>query len=752
MEYRENPMEIEREETALSYLTGALGALLGALVGTIPLVALALTLKLYSGWAGILVGLAASKGYQLLRGARRHGYAVAVVTIFSILAVLAGILGCEIWVAGGSENVRQAAALLGISPLELVWQAILAEPGSIALSLALPVLVSLLGVTIGNRSLTPYTQRAKYQAAANAARQVAEEQSDIQVFFFQGDIQKQLRRRNLPKVLPGLLALIPLIALMLLRPDALDRVSAASGIGAVLLMLVALILLMIVAFSSLIIDRPAYDGGNFCFVRTEDGLLWRVSLPLLNANAPYQFGTFFGGTVLNLKKAPPEQQALARSAVLRAVRDMRSGQIFPGNPLEKAVIPLRSLTLTRDEPWYWRGFYLDGGNRQRKIKIPKFYEGLTLESAGLPFHKPANPWVVGLLPAAAFLLVSAVLFLPAALQPSQPGALPQREPSQDPSANRSFLDYQVEQASFPVDEQWSELEGGTFADSALGSQYYMVVTPLGSADEAYVLDSLRELWLEDGQVMQDGLYPASRGEAFQTAYTEDGDQYRYFVLEVSYDNGVYACMAGAYSWDKNLLLSVQGYATQASAYPMTASETMRMLKGMAFHVGERDYVTGSSFLAGDGSRMELSPDGGFLWYQSAEDLEGPRYQGTYEVFYGQAAIDQVSSMADYGLSEAELEAVLTANMSGYLPGEGTPLDALYALDPENPDDRQRYHVCKDSFYAVLLHNDILVDADGETSMGYDTLYIGYYIPELGILDLTNANTANHAVWTFQGEG
>ena len=749
MEYRENPMEIEREETPISYLTGALGALLGALVGVIPLVALALTLKLYSGWAGILVGLAASKGYQLLRGARRHGYAVAVVTVSSILMVLAGILGCEIWVAGGSEDVRRPAALLGISPLELVWQAILAEPGSIALSLALPVLVSLLGVTIGNRSLTPYTQRAKYQAAADAARQVAEEQSDVQVFFFDGNMQKQLRRRNLPKVLPGLLSLIPLIALILLHPDALDSVSAAAGIGAVLLMLLALILLMAVAFGSLIIDRPAYDGGNFCFVRTEDGLLWRVSLPLLNANAPYQFGTFFGGTVLNLKKAPPEQQALARSAVLRAVRDIRSGQIFPGSPLEKAIVPLRSLTLTRDEPWYWRGFYLDGGGRQKKIKIPKFYEGLVLESAGLPFHKPANPWAVGMLPAAALLLVIAVLFLPSMTKPSQPDALTQRTPSQDPAANRSFLDYQLEQVTFPVDQQWSELEEGTLADSALGSQYHLVVTPLGSADEAYILDSLRELWLADGQVMTDGQYPVSRGESFQTAYTPDGDQYRYFVLEVSYDNGVYACMAGAYSWDKNLLLSVQGYATQASSYPATASETMRMLKGAAFHVGERDYVTGNSFLLEDGSQMLLSQDGSFLWYQSAGDQESPRYEGTYEVFYGQSAMDQVSSMADYGLTRAELEAVLTSNMSGYLPGESTPLDALYALDPEKTDDRQRYHICMDSFYAVLLHNETLVDADRETAMGYDTLYIGYHIPELGILDLTNANTASHSVWTFQ---
>ena len=160
-------------------------------------------------------------------------------------------------------------------------------------------------------------------------------------------------------------------------------------------------------------------------------------------------------------------------------------------------------------------------------------------------------------------------------------------------------------------------------------------------------------------------------------------------------------------------------------------------------------LTGNTFLCGDGSQLCLQEGGDFRWYQSAEDHEKPYYEGVYEVRRGQAAMDMVASMTEYGLTMEELERVLAASMNGYIPGESRPIDYLYAMG-ELEDDRERYQVCLDTFYAVILHNQRLVTSPEEVREGGNsTLYIGFYLPELGMADLTNCNAGSNTQWTFQ---
>ena len=112
-------------------------------------------------------------------------------------------------------------------------------------------------------------------------------------------------------------------------------------------------------------------------------------------------------------------------------------------------------------------------------------------------------------------------------------------------------------------------------------------------------------------------------------------------------------------------------------------------------------------------------------------------------------MDKVGSMTEYGLTMEELEQVLAANMNGYIPGGSSPLDYLYAMG-ELEDNRERYQVCLDTFYAVILHNQRLVSSPEDVREGGNsTLYIGFYLPELKMADLTNCNAASHTQWTFQ---
>lgn len=85
--------QTRKEETAGSYLTGALGAIGGALLGAVVW-ALVLMMGYVASIVGLLIGFLAEKGYNLARGKQDKGK-IAVLVIAIILGVLAGTVAAD---------------------------------------------------------------------------------------------------------------------------------------------------------------------------------------------------------------------------------------------------------------------------------------------------------------------------------------------------------------------------------------------------------------------------------------------------------------------------------------------------------------------------------------------------------------------------------------------------------------------------------------------------------------------------------
>ena len=202
---------------------------------------------------------------------------------------------------------------------------------------------------------------------------------------------------------------------------------------------------------------------------------------------------------------------------------------------------------------------------------------------------------------------------------------------------------------------------------------------------------------------------------------------------------------------KNLVLTfaAQAHKDRVQDPAFVWMELNGLCDTLTFEIGAQDYISGNTFLCNDGSQLCLRDDSSYRYYQSAEDHENQYYEGIYEVYRGQAAMDKIASMTEYGLTMEELERVLAANMNGYIPGGSKPSDYLYAIG-ELEDNRTYYSVCLDTFYAVILNNQRLVHSPDDVQEGSNsTLYLGFYIPELNMADLTNANAASYTQWTFQ---
>lgn len=193
---------------------------------------------------------------------------------------------------------------------------------------------------------------------------------------------------------------------------------------------------------------------------------------------------------------------------------------------------------------------------------------------------------------------------------------------------------------------------------------------------------------------------------------------------------------------KNTVVTFAAQCAEGTTFPVDVRE---VTSTAVFDIGTEDTVSGNTFLVDDGSRMELGQDDSFIWYQAAEDPDSAYCTGTYEVYYGQAALDKVSSMTEYGLTAEELKQTIASAQNGYTPSGSSPTDFF----GEDNETNEGYHVCVDTFYAIILYNEQLIDGAQTEALDSSTLYIGYYLPELELLDLLNANTANYTQWTLQ---
>ena len=307
----------------------------------------------------------------------------------------------------------------------------------------------------------------------------------------------------------------------------------------------------------------------------------------------------------------------------------------------------------------------------------------------------------------------------------------------------SKVTHSTQGVSFEVSEDWLQAEGMDMFYTDKNEVYGLNgVSPLGSYEPQALYEELSAYYSSQFDTF-------SAPEELTAWQSSDGVECLTADFTGVYESVLY-CTKVVIAPQKNLVLTFDAQAYKDRQEPTVVWMVLNQLcESLTFEIGTRDEISGNTFLCGDGSQLCLQDGGDFRWYQSAEDHEHQYYEGVYEVYRGQEAMDQVASMTEYGLTMEELEQVLAASMNGYIPGGSRPSDYLYATG-ELEDERERYQVCLDTFYAVILHNQRLVSSPEEVQEGGNsTLYIGFYLPELGMADLTNCNAGSNAQWTFQ---
>lgn len=130
-----------------------------------------------------------------------------------------------------------------------------------------------------------------------------------------------------------------------------------------------------------------------------------------------------------------------------------------------------------------------------------------------------------------------------------------------------------------------------------------------------------------------------------------------------------------------------------------------------------DVVSGHSWEAPDESLLILDDDGTFKYYRDQDDFSDYYYEGTYEVYCGEDAVEYISEdLEEYGVTEKEQRDLF----EGY----------------------EEYDI--DNYYCMILTNEACY-MDGENVLDETvvTPYFGFYIEDDDALDFANMNTANY---------
>ena len=356
--------------------------------------------------------------------------------------------------------------------------------------------------------------------------------------------------------------------------------------------------------------------------------------------------------------------------------------------------------------------------------------------------------LVGVIAVVCVLAAGAFLFFQPRSHSDDP-APPVTTPGSEQEPVTGDITHSTQGVAFDVSAEWTQAEGTDLFYTANGKQVYGLngVSGLGSYTPQEFYENLINYYRTSNQFTD-----LDAPEELTPWQSSDGVACQVAHLTGYKDNLIY-CTKLVIAPQKNMVLTFcgQAYQDQVSAPSHVWYGLNLLCDSLTFEIGTEDRISGNTFLCGDGSQLCLQNDGSFRYYQSADDHENQYYEGVYEVFYGQAAMDKVASMTEYGLTMEELERVLAANMNGYIPGGSKPNDYFYAMG-ELEDNRERYTVCLDTFYAVILHNQRLVRSPEDVAEGGNsTLYIGFYLPELNMADLTNCNAASYTQWTLQGK-
>lgn len=163
--------EGERQSGISGYFTGFVGALLGAVVGAVPWFLASTFAGFYVGWLGFFVGISACFGYRIFRGAKRMGYAMLVIILCSIFALILSEFAANMYTICTDRDWQKYARRMGVSVYQMAAE-VLMMPDS--LKLVLPNLM--MGLLIGGLGVFSVRGQIRQYADPEGARKKAAEQ------------------------------------------------------------------------------------------------------------------------------------------------------------------------------------------------------------------------------------------------------------------------------------------------------------------------------------------------------------------------------------------------------------------------------------------------------------------------------------------------------------------------------------------------------------------------------------------------
>lgn len=148
----------ELPEEKGSAALGILGALLGAIVGTIPWFLASTFADFFIGWLGFLTAVASAWGYRKLHGRKSVTFATVTVILCSMLTLFGAEIASWMYVLCTDPEWQADAAYYGVSVARMAWESILMPEnwGVILPNLGVGMLIGLLGVLSVRPSVKQY--------------------------------------------------------------------------------------------------------------------------------------------------------------------------------------------------------------------------------------------------------------------------------------------------------------------------------------------------------------------------------------------------------------------------------------------------------------------------------------------------------------------------------------------------------------------------------------------------------------------
>ncbi len=306
--------------------------------------------------------------------------------------------------------------------------------------------------------------------------------------------------------------------------------------------------------------------------------------------------------------------------------------------------------------------------------------------------------------------------------------------------SKDTMSYTVQQkVTYEVDRKWtlSDTEWGAFFDE--NEEYLYQVLMIYYLGE-HTVDSFYEYFLSECEKSGEGVNVVTQPEPFVTADGLDA-----YVGRVEMEtNGLFHIMDVLIIPDKNIAVILESMSTNDEA-PDT--DIREITETVTIPYGNEDYITGYTFTTNYGTEIVLDEYGEYKEYSEAGNYDGQYSTGTYEVFYGDEAIEELVAM-DIGFEADVLNHSILTNGNGHRLGYG---HAPAYLEGETEVDENYYHVCKDTFCTIVTKEDWIVKEDGtrEKGQGFYVVRVCFYLYEVDTLDIANAHTGDVEQWYRQ---